>query len=530
MKRPSINPITRKRWTRFKQRKRAFYSLIVLLTLYGLSLFAELICNNRPVYMQLNGKHYVPVLRYYSEDTFLQNGRLTRTNYKSLQKSPLFRDHPENFMLFPIIPCSPFENMNPDDISSSKYSDIQLTRIPRVGRINVDAHWKIVRQQRAASFIKQTGTNQPALPISQLWQFPSAFTHAVARRFANQDAPRFAITATNSLGDTAEFSLSTYTSRSRPPRSVRISLREVDPRQHNTIQLQLTPEGQLTPESTPIATTLPEALIPFLKIAATEGYTNAVSRIVTLPNDDEYELNARRHTVTWPHAPVRGHWLGIDSAGRDVLARIIYGLRTSMTFGLLLVLCAMFFGTITGSIQGYFAGWIDLSFQRIIEIWSALPFLYVMILLGSVYGRSFMLLITCYALFNWIGMSYYMRAEFLRLRHREFVDAARCSGVPTHRIMFRHILPNAITPLITFFPFSLVGAIGSLAALDYLGFGLPPPTPSWGELFQQAQSFRWAWWLILYPALALFCVMLLGVFIGEGVRDAFDPKPFTRIE
>ena len=133
-------------------------------------------------------------------------------------------------------------------------------------------------------------------------------------------------------------------------------------------------------------------------------------------------------------------------------------------------------------------------------------------------------------MFNWIGISYYARAEFLRLRRQPFVDAARCLGVRSDRIMARHILPNALTPIITFFPFSLVGAIGLLAALDYLGFGLPPPTPSWGELLNQAQKFRWAWWLIVYPSLALFVVMLLGVFVGEGVRDAYDPRPYSRME
>jgi microcin C transport system permease protein len=123
-----------------------------------------------------------------------------------------------------------------------------------------------------------------------------------------------------------------------------------------------------------------------------------------------------------------------------------------------------------------------------------------------------------------------MRAEFLRLRRMPFVEAARCMGIPGRAIMGRHILPNALTPIITLLPFSLVGAIDSLAALDYLGFGLPPPTPSWGELLQQAQQFRWAWWLILYPALMLFVVTLLGVFIGEGVRDAYDPRRFSRME
>jgi microcin C transport system permease protein len=244
----------------------------------------------------------------------------------------------------------------------------------------------------------------------------------------------------------------------------------------------------------------------------------------------KYSVSFEKADVRWPFPPTAGHWLGIDNAGRDVLARIVYGLRTSLLFGFILVVGALAIGVVVGAVQGYYGGWLDIGAQRGIEIWSALPFLYIMILLGAIYGRSFALLLVCYGLFNWIGISYYMRGEFLRLRRQPFVDAARCLGLSAPRIIFRHILPNALVPVLTFFPFMLVGAIGSLAALDYLGFGLPPPTPSWGDLLQQAQQFRWAWWLIFYPALALFTVMLLGVLIGEGLRQAYDPRPFARLE
>jgi len=237
-----------------------------------------------------------------------------------------------------------------------------------------------------------------------------------------------------------------------------------------------------------------------------------------------------KESVTYPWRPCPGHPLGLDSAGRDVLVRILYSLRTSLTFGLLLVVVTMLVGVVVGAVQGYYGGWVDLLGQRTIEIWESLPFLYILILMGSVFGRSFALLLICYGIFNWIGISYYMRAEFLRLRKQAFVEAAWCMGLPAWKIIFRHILPNALVPVVTFFPFSLVGAVGVLAALDYLGFGMPPPTPSWGELLAQAQEFNWAWWLSLYPSLALFIVMLLGVFIGEGVRAAFDPRRYSRLE
>ena len=234
--------------------------------------------------------------------------------------------------------------------------------------------------------------------------------------------------------------------------------------------------------------------------------------------------------VSFPFRPVPEHPLGIDAGGRDVYARVVHGMRIALVFGLVLAFLGMLFGLVIGAIEGYFGGTTDIVLQRFTEIWSAMPFLYVMIFIGSTMGRSFGVLLGCYAIFNWITVSYYMRAEFLRLRTRTFVEAAKVQGCSTARIIFVHILPNALTPLITLFPFLLMGAIGSLAALDFLGFGLPPMTPSCGELLAEAQQFRSAWWLILFPSAALFIVMLLTVLIGEGLRDAFDPRQESRLE
>ena len=234
--------------------------------------------------------------------------------------------------------------------------------------------------------------------------------------------------------------------------------------------------------------------------------------------------------VSFPFRPVPEHPFGIDAGGRDVYARVVHGLRIALLFGLALALSGLLFGLVVGAVEGYFGGVTDILLQRFTEIWSAIPFLYVMIFIGSTVGRSFAVLLVCYAVFNWIAVSYYMRAEFLRLRRRAFVEAAKVSGLSPVRIVFGHVLPNALTPLITLFPFLLMGAIGSLAALDFLGFGLPPMTPSCGELLQEAQQFRFAWWLVLFPSLALFVVMLLTVLVGEGLRDAFDPRQKSRLE
>ncbi len=240
--------------------------------------------------------------------------------------------------------------------------------------------------------------------------------------------------------------------------------------------------------------------------------------------------------IAYPFRPCRNHPFGIDSNGFDVYSRVVHGMRISLIFGLVLAFSGMLIGLVIGSIEGYFGGVIDILGQRLTEIWSAMPFLYVMIFIGSAVGsglsdfQRFLLLLLCYAIFNWIAVSYYMRAEFLRLRSRTFVEAAKCQGFSAVRIIFGHILPNALTPLITLFPFLLMGAIASLAALDFLGFGLPPMSPSCGELLRQAQATPSAWWLILFPSLALFVVMLLTVLIGEGLRDAFDPRQKSKLE
>ena len=225
-----------------------------------------------------------------------------------------------------------------------------------------------------------------------------------------------------------------------------------------------------------------------------------------------------------PHPPSLQHWLGTDESARDVLARLLYGFRTGMSFALLLAGVGTVCGVVIGGIQGYLGGFFDLATQRIIEIWSALPFLYVVILIGSIYGQTFTVLLLVFSFFQWIGLSYYIRGEFYRLKTQTFVQAARALGASHTRILFRHILPNALNPIVTIFPFSLIGGISSLTSLDFLGFGLPPPTPSWGEMLQQGLSNLYAPWLALASVLALLITLLLASFVGEGAREAFDPK------
>ncbi len=230
---------------------------------------------------------------------------------------------------------------------------------------------------------------------------------------------------------------------------------------------------------------------------------------------------------TPPHPPSAMHWLGTDASARDVFARLLYGFRICMLFSLILAGIATLFGILIGGVQGYFGGVIDLVVQRMIEIWSSLPFLYVVILVGTIYSRSFMILILVLSLFQWIGLSYYMRGEFLKIRNLNYVKVAKTMGMPSSHILFRQILPNGLTPVITLLPFQIIGGIGALTALDFLGFGLQPPTPSWGELLSQGLNNLFAPWLAVSTVVCLFTTLLLATFIGEGVREAFDPRAST---
>ena len=227
---------------------------------------------------------------------------------------------------------------------------------------------------------------------------------------------------------------------------------------------------------------------------------------------------------TAPSAPDAKHWLGTDDTARDVLARVIYGFRLSVMFALVVTALCAVIGITAGAVQGYFGGWIDLTFQRIIEIWGATPSLYIIIIVAAIFQMNFWLLVFLMVLFGWTALVGVVRAEFLRARNFEYVRAARALGVGNGVIMFRHVLPNAMVATLTMLPFVITGTLGSLAALDFLGFGLPSSAPSLGELTLQAKQNLQAPWLG-FTAFFTFAIMLsLMVFIFEGVRDAFDPR------
>lgn len=222
--------------------------------------------------------------------------------------------------------------------------------------------------------------------------------------------------------------------------------------------------------------------------------------------------------------PSSRHLLGTDDSARDVMARLIYGFRISVLFGLVLTLLSTVVGIAAGAVQGYFGGWVDLAFQRFLEIWSSMPTLYLLIILASFIQPGFWVLLAIMLLFSWMALVGVVRAEFLRGRNFDYVRAARALGMLDARIMFRHILPNAMTASLTFLPFILAGSVTTLTALDFLGFGLPPGSPSLGELLLQGKNNLNAPWLAFTGFLIIALMLSLLVFIGEAVRAAFDPR------
>ena len=225
-----------------------------------------------------------------------------------------------------------------------------------------------------------------------------------------------------------------------------------------------------------------------------------------------------------PAPPNADNLLGTDAGGRDMLARLLYGFRLSVIFALIVTVVTTAFGVLYGAVQGYFAGWTDIGMERVKEIWGAMPVLYMLIIFSSLFSRSFTLLVILISVFGWLGIAAYVRAEFLKNRTLDYVRAARALGQSDRKIMARHILPNSLTPVITLVPFEMAAAIGALTSLDFLGLGVPPGTPSLGELLNQGKDNLDAWWISLTTFAVLVVTLLLLILIGDALRDALDPR------
>ena len=368
----ALSPLNRRRWRNFRANRRAFWSLVLFSILFGLSLFAEVLANDKPLLVRHNGAFYLPILRLYPETAFGGD----------FQTEAVYRD-----------------------------IEVQCLIVAAGSQACWDDPAGILAEARASG----TAAGEPVQAGWILW----------------------------------------------PP----------IPYSFNTV------------------------------------------------NDIQ---------GTAPSPPDARHWLGTDDTARDVLARVIYGFRLSVAFALIVTFLTSVIGITAGAVQGYFGGLTDLAFQRIIELWGSTPSLYVIIIVAAVWQMNFWLLVGLMVLFGWTGLVGVVRAEFLRARNFEYVRAARALGVANRVIMFRHVLPNAMVATLTMLPFIITGTVGSLAALDFLGFGLPSSSPSLGELTLQAKQNLQAPWLG-FTAFFAFAIMLsLMVFIFEGIRDAFDPRKTFR--
>jgi len=244
---------------------------------------------------------------------------------------------------------------------------------------------------------------------------------------------------------------------------------------------------------------------------------------------DPYESN--QEVDTYPSPPTMSNWMGTDDSGRDVLTRLLYGFRYSFTYAIAVWAITSILGIICGGLMGYFGGLVDLFGQRAVEVFVSTPQFFLLLILVSIFMPNLTILIFISCVFGWVSTSTYIRGEFLKNRKREFVEAAKAIGASHRRIVFKHILPNSLGPILTFSPFIIAGLVTSLAALDYLGFGLAPPTPSWGELLSQAQkNFTIAWWLALYPSALLCCSLILLAMVGEGIIQAMNPRKYIKFE
>lgn len=435
-----LNPKLKQGFKRFRNQKRAFYSLILLFAVLLIALPAELLCNSRPIAVRVEDEWYFPVFKEYKIADFGGDTQIT-PDYKQ----PYFwRD----------IGCDPQE-------AGLRFIESQELEEPS--------------REEVLQILNRFSVELPTHPGKSLGK-------EVALNAENR-APASEVPA-GSLG-ISEQSPGGLAAQREKPKDCWV----------------LWPPVRYD-----------YAYIPFSSRAGRVALASPTGG--ELPGSDEEIASS------W----VDGHYLGTDNRGRDVLARLIYGLRISLVFGILLATTSTVIGAVLGAGQGYYGGWIDLLGQRLTEMWGSLPRLYLLMILSSLLARDIKVLFVILNLTSWMAMSAYMRAEFLKGRNLDYVKAARALGVSSPAIMFRHILPNSLTPIITFFPFSVTGGILALVSLDFLGLGVPSPQPSIGELLRQGQANLHALWIILPTFFVLSGTITLLTFIGDGLRNAFDPR------
>lgn len=449
-----LDPITKRRFARFRRIRRGYYSFLILTAAIILSIFAPLLAESRALAVWHDGRLYFPTFQYFNMATFRQ---------------------------------TPPEGWAASDLET------EYLRLQR--------EWQVERffYNRDAA---QAGNNPQALAALKS-KYPDTGNYVVMPMIPWDP-----------------YQSDFWYNEILPDIQARLN---ADDRPGAE---KLAREGGLTELADDIYN---GSIVTILKDRrrSPTGDLQGLARAGTMPS-----LTGLGAVPPTPPDSNREHYFGTDSGGRDVASRLLYGFRISIFFAIFLTVIGQVIGTIIGSLQGYRGGRFDLISQRIIEILISIPFLYVVIILAALFAPTFWMLVVIMSLFQWISITFYMRTEMYREKTREYCLAAKSYGASGWRIVFRHLLPNCLTPLVTFTPFAVVGAIFALTGLDYLGYGLPPPTPSWGEMMDQALQAdnRDKLWLTLAPFGAITITLVLVVFIGESVREAFDPKQYSKYE
>ncbi|NLM16582.1 MAG: ABC transporter permease subunit [Candidatus Riflebacteria bacterium] len=506
-------PIFKRRWRKFTTLKRGYWSFIIILTLFVISWFAGVLINDKALFVSYKGKYYFPVFASHYNGREFGLDSYSSPNYRVLKQIFNARNAENKAALEKMFPS---KSDIPKDLSS----------LPK----------------ELADYIKH-GPDKVILPIypfgttaNLMEELPSRPPHPPLRGeaslkssawidiFLTEDQYEFAEGRDAYLDKLSDELLA----KGKDPdvemlKVVRKEIRSGNIKLKPAVKypwagLYMKYDLFVLPETRPTD----QELIEVFKKPEWVGYSN-YQLYKKMAENGMLELKPGVEPINYPH------FLGTDDRGRDVFARMVYGFRISISFSLLVTTLCYAIGICIGAFLGYYGGWFDIIMQRIVEIWSATPFLYTVMILATFITPNFFLLAIILVFFNWISMTYYIRAEFLREKSKDYVAAAKAIGCTDFEIIFKHILPNALTPVISFAPFAIVGNIGSLVSLDFLGFGLPAPTPSWGELLGQGLANLSKPWLILSPTLAMFFTLLLVSFIGEAIREAFDPKQYSRL-
>ncbi|UTC62062.1 ABC transporter permease subunit [Treponema sp. OMZ 788] len=467
-----IDPLMKKRLDRFAEIKKAKFSFVLIGVFFLLSLIAELFVSNRPLAMYVDGKLYFPTYGkvLLADDFNFRVGDELEVNYREFKKH--IKEQKRGWILMPFVPYNPFETD-----SSSVPLALTFRGAPIMG-ISVSSKDALPMDNPA---------DYMWIPLSDINGVKTGDKQYVWIKFADsadskQPISDFFSNSKNWIGVAVNKSSSSE------------SMNPADYIWH--------------------------------KIGSNDNRIDIGRDQILTVRFAKGDKGQMFHPL--PPSFKTGHILGTDRIGRDIFARLVYGFRIAMSYALLVAAVTYFIGTIIGIAMGYFGGTFDIIFQRIIEIWERVPYLYMIMILASIFKPTFTMFVLINIAFNWTGKTWSMRAMSYRERERDYILAARSMGASTWRIITVHILPNVIVLIVTSLPFVISGGISSLTALDYLGYGLQPPTPSWGELLSIGTStYAEAPWILLSVVTCFVLVLVMITFIGEGLRDAFDPRRFT---